>query len=69
MGTAQTGTLWRIVSTRMPTKWGMFDANAGVEAAARIPGEVPPNPHSFAYLRPKKEELGRTLTLDLECPA
>jgi len=26
MGTAQTGTLWRIVSTRMPTKWGMFDA-------------------------------------------
>jgi hypothetical protein len=25
-GTAQTGTLWRIVSTRMPTKWGMFDA-------------------------------------------
>jgi 3,4-dihydroxy 2-butanone 4-phosphate synthase/GTP cyclohydrolase II len=26
MGTTQTGTLWRIVSTRMPTKWGMFDA-------------------------------------------
>ena len=26
MGIAQTGTLWRIVSTRMPTKWGMFDA-------------------------------------------
>ena len=26
MGTAQTGTLWRIVSTSMPTKWGMFDA-------------------------------------------
>src|SRR4051812_10521152 len=26
MGTAQTETLWRIVSTRMPTKWGMFDA-------------------------------------------
>src|ERR1700748_2707757 len=26
MGTAQTGTLWRIVSTRMPTRWGMFDA-------------------------------------------
>ena len=26
METAQTGTLWRIVSTRMPTKWGMFDA-------------------------------------------
>jgi GTP cyclohydrolase II len=26
MGTAQTGTLWRIVATHMPTKWGMFDA-------------------------------------------
>jgi GTP cyclohydrolase II len=26
MGIAQTGTLWRIVSTRLPTKWGMFDA-------------------------------------------
>ena len=26
MRAAQTGTLWRIVSTRMPTKWGMFGA-------------------------------------------
>jgi GTP cyclohydrolase II len=26
MRAAQAGTLWRIVSTRMPTKWGMFDA-------------------------------------------
>src|SRR4051794_33563983 len=25
MRTAQVGALWRIVSTRMPTKWGMFD--------------------------------------------
>src|SRR5205085_3077539 len=24
--TVQTGTLWRIASARMPTKWGMFDA-------------------------------------------
>src|SRR6266849_8380769 len=23
---AQTGLLWRVASTRMPTKWGMFDA-------------------------------------------
>ena len=23
---AQIGALWRIASTRMPTKWGMFDA-------------------------------------------
>jgi hypothetical protein len=26
MSAAQTGPLWRIASTRMPTKWGMFDA-------------------------------------------
>jgi GTP cyclohydrolase II len=26
MKTTQTGPLWRIVSTRMPTKWGLFDA-------------------------------------------
>src|SRR3979409_228155 len=26
MRAAQTGPLWRIASTRMPTRWGMFDA-------------------------------------------
>jgi GTP cyclohydrolase II len=26
MSAAQTGTLWRIVSTHMPTRWGMFEA-------------------------------------------
>src|SRR5712671_978817 len=26
MGAAHTGSLWRIASARMPTKWGMFDA-------------------------------------------
>ena len=26
MSTVRTGELWRIASTRMPTKWGMFDA-------------------------------------------
>jgi GTP cyclohydrolase II len=26
MGASQVGTLWRIASTRMPTRWGMFDA-------------------------------------------
>jgi len=26
MRAAQTGLLWRVASTRMPTKWGMFDA-------------------------------------------
>ena len=26
MSTVETGALWRIASTRMPTKWGMFHA-------------------------------------------
>jgi 3,4-dihydroxy 2-butanone 4-phosphate synthase / GTP cyclohydrolase II len=26
MRTAQTGILWRVAATRMPTKWGLFDA-------------------------------------------
>jgi GTP cyclohydrolase II len=26
MSAVQTGTLWRVASTQMPTKWGMFDA-------------------------------------------
>ena len=26
MRSAQTGPLWRIATTRMPTRWGMFDA-------------------------------------------
>jgi GTP cyclohydrolase II len=41
----------------------------GVEVVARIPCEAPPNPHSFAYLRAKKERLGHTLTLHMERPA
>jgi GTP cyclohydrolase II len=41
----------------------------GVEVVARIPCEAAPNPHSFAYLRAKKEKLGHTLTLPMECPA
>jgi GTP cyclohydrolase II len=41
----------------------------GVEVVARIPCEAPPNPHSFAYLRAKKEKQGHTLTLHMECPA
>ena len=44
MRTAQVDPLWRIVSTRMPTKWGMFDAigferdgpNARIETALAI---------------------------------
>jgi 3,4-dihydroxy 2-butanone 4-phosphate synthase/GTP cyclohydrolase II len=41
----------------------------GVEVVARIPCEAPPNPHSFAYMRAKKEKLGHTLTLHMERPA
>ena len=43
--------------------------DAGVEVVARIPCEVPSNPHSFAYLRAKKEKLGHTFALPAECPA
>jgi GTP cyclohydrolase II len=41
----------------------------GAEVVARIPCEAPPNPHSVAYLRAKKEKLGHTLTLHMERPA
>jgi hypothetical protein len=47
METARTGSLWRIASTRMPTRWDC-------ETAA--------TPHSFHYLRTKKEKMGHTLT-------
>ena len=67
MGTAQTGTMWRIVSSRVSTKW--WNANASVEVGARIPCEAPPNPHSFAYLWAKEEKLGHGLTPHRECSA
>jgi hypothetical protein len=84
MGTAQTGTLWQIVSPRMPTKWGMFDAigfecdvsngTRRVETALAIvmgalTEGVPLNPHSFAHLRAKKKKPGHILTLHMECSA
>jgi len=37
--------------------------DAGIEVVAQLPCEVAPNPHSFAYLRTKKEKMGHTLTL------
>src|SRR5271166_6131047 len=51
MSAVQTGALWRVASTRMPTKWGMFDAigferdiskgTRGVETAlALVMGDV-----------------------------
>jgi len=36
---------------------------AGVEVVAQIPCEVPPTPHSLAYLRTKKEKMGHVLSL------
>ena len=35
------GPLWRIASTRMPTRWGLFDA-IGFERDARMAGEPKP---------------------------
>jgi GTP cyclohydrolase II len=35
----------------------------GIEVVAQLSCEVAPNPHSFAYLRTKKERMGHALTL------
>ena len=83
MGIARTGTLWRVVPTRLLNKWGTLDA-IGFErdvsngtrrvepALAIVMGDLTEgalfNPHSFAYLRAKKEKPGHTLTLHMECP-
>src|SRR5207237_4671090 len=38
-------------------------SDAGIEVVAQIPCEAPPNPHSLAYLRTKKERMGHSLSL------
>jgi GTP cyclohydrolase II len=38
-------------------------AENGIEVVARLPCEARPNPHSFSYLRTKKEKMGHALTL------
>jgi 3,4-dihydroxy-2-butanone 4-phosphate synthase/GTP cyclohydrolase II len=38
-------------------------SKAGIAVVAQVPCEVAPNPHSFAYLRAKKEKMGHALTL------
>ena len=38
-------------------------SDAGIEVIAQLPCETPPNSHSLAYLRTKKEKMGHTLTL------
>src|SRR6185369_2041644 len=40
----------------------LFDA--GIQVVGRVSCEAPPNPHSIAYLRAKKERMGHTLRLD-----
>jgi GTP cyclohydrolase II len=37
---------------------------AGIDVVARIPCEAPPNPHSLAYLRTKKESMEHVLSLE-----
>jgi GTP cyclohydrolase II len=37
--------------------------NAGIDVVERIPCEIPPNPHTLAYLRIKKDRMGHTLTM------
>ena len=39
-------------------------SEAGIAVVARIPCEVAPNPHSFGYLRAKKEKMGHALNLE-----
>ena len=41
MGTAQTGRLWRIVSTRMPAKRGMFDAIKFQRGVSNLETQLP----------------------------
>jgi GTP cyclohydrolase II len=45
-----------------PRKAGALIAN-GIEVVAQLNCEAAPNPHSLAYLRTKKERMGRVLTL------
>jgi 3,4-dihydroxy-2-butanone 4-phosphate synthase/GTP cyclohydrolase II len=37
-------------------------SDSGIEVVERVPCEAAPNPHSFGYLRTKKDRLGHTLT-------
>jgi GTP cyclohydrolase II len=57
----------RLLSNNPRKARALLDAD--VDVVARIPCEAPPNPHSYAYLRAKKEKLGHTLILHRESPA
>jgi GTP cyclohydrolase II len=41
-------------------------AENGIELVVQLSCEAAPNPHSFAYLRTKKERMGHTLSLESE---
>jgi 3,4-dihydroxy 2-butanone 4-phosphate synthase/GTP cyclohydrolase II len=38
-------------------------AGAGLEVEARVPLEIPPNPHNYRYLRTKREKMGHLLSV------
>ena len=68
MKTAQLGALWPIVSTRMPTKWGMFEA-IGSGSVARVPAaEIETlvldgvRRHYASWVRPKTRPPLRIVT-------
>jgi GTP cyclohydrolase II len=44
-----------------PRKAGAL-AESGIEVATQLACEAAPNPHSFAYLRAKREKMGHTLS-------
>ena len=51
-----------------PRKASVLTENS-VEVVAVLSCEAAPNPHSFTYLRTKKERMGHALSLHMECPA
>src|SRR5438105_9020955 len=44
-------------------------SDRGIEVVERLTCEVGPTAHSLAYLQTKKQKMGHTLTLHMECPA
>jgi 3,4-dihydroxy-2-butanone 4-phosphate synthase/GTP cyclohydrolase II len=50
----------RLLSNNPQKSRALIDA--GIDVVEEIPCEIPPNPHSFAYLRAKKEKMGHALS-------
>jgi GTP cyclohydrolase II len=51
----------RLLSNNPHKTRALLDAD--IEVVAQIPCEIEPTPHSFAYLRAKKEKMGHALSL------